>query len=105
MLGLPAPANITKGERTLGMIQFFLFQATIISFEDFIQWGWKKLGGKLEGPSVLRKLVGYCWVVGCFWYSMALAGDVMLRMRLGEESFLPFTILGPCMKYLPIPDE
>ena len=86
------------------MVQFFLFHATAITFEDFVQWGWKSLGGKLDNPSVVRTVVGYCWVVGCFWYAMPLAGDVMLRMRLMEDTFLPFTIVGPYVKYLPIPN-
>lgn len=124
MLGLPAPANITRSERTLGMLQFFLFHAAAITFEDFVQWVWRALGGgaaeeggvqggrrvdgkteggKGEGSSMLRRLVGYCWVVGCFWYSMHFAADVMLRMRLMEESFLPFTVVGGWVRMLPIP--
>lgn len=44
------------------------------------------------------------WVAGSFWYSMAFAGDVMLRMRLGEETFLPGTVLGGSVKeWVPLP--
>jgi hypothetical protein len=62
MLCSPCSGNVTKGERTLGKIQVFLFQAPVISVEDFIQWGWKKLGGKLEGPNVLRELASW-WAI------------------------------------------
>ena len=103
MLGLPAPFNITRSERTVGMVQFFLFQAAAITFEDFVQWGWKRLGGKTENAGPLLRTVGYVWVVGCFWYSMHFAANVMLRMRLMEESFLPFTLVGAWVQKLPIP--
>jgi hypothetical protein len=56
------------------------------------------------GPKVCRTLVGWVWVVGSFWYSMAWAGDVMLRMRLNEETFLPGTVVGQWVERLvPVP--
>lgn len=103
MLILPSPTNITFNERTIGVMQFFFFQAAAITFEDFIQWVWKQLGGKTSAPSMFRTLVGYTWVICCFWYSLPLIGDVMLRMRMGDQTFLPFTVTGPWMRYIPIP--
>lgn len=53
--------------------------------------------------STLQRLVGYTWVVCTLWYSLPWAGDVYTRMRLGEQPALPFTIVGPLIKKLPIP--
>ncbi|KAL8648013.1 MAG: hypothetical protein Q9210_005225 [Variospora velana] len=103
MLGLPCPLNITVAERTLGMIKFFLWQALAITSEDLVQWMCRSSFGGL-GPRWLRTGVGWAWVVGSCWYSMSLAGDVMLRMRLGEETFLPGTLVGGFVKdWVPIP--
>ena len=103
MRGLPRPLNITTTECTIGMLRFFLWQALAITVEDFIMWACRRsLGGM--GPRYLRRVIGYIWVVGSFWISMAWAGDVMLRMRLGEESFLPGTVVGHWVEQLvPIP--
>jgi hypothetical protein len=103
MRGIPAPANITVDEYTTGWIQFFVLQAAAITFEDFVQWRWRQLGGKTTGPSVLRTLVGYVWVTCWIWYSLPLVGDLMLRMRVGEAAFLPFSVEESWMKYIPLP--
>ena len=100
---LPSPTNITLSERTVGVVQFFLWQAAAITFEDFVQWLWARLGGKTSGPSIFRTVIGYVWVVWSFWYSVPLGADVWMRMRIGQEPFLPFTVVGPWMKYVPIP--
>ncbi len=103
MRGLPRPTNITTGECTLGMLRFFLWQAFAITIEDIVMWMCRRgVGG--TGPKVCRTLVGWVWVVGSFWYSMAWAGDVMLRMRLNEETFLPGTVVGQWVERLvPVP--
>jgi hypothetical protein len=104
MMMLPAPVNITWQERTLGMLQFFLWQAAAITFEDFVQW---TLRGRWETSRrwrLLRPWIGYVWVTCSMWYSLPFAGDVMLRIRLQEKSFLPFTLVGPWIKsHVPIP--
>jgi len=103
MLGLPRPLNITTTECTIGMLQFFLWQAFAITSEDFVMWLCRRgFGG--TGPRWMRAWVGGPWVVGSFWYSMAFAGDVMLRMRLGEETFLPGTVVGGLVReWVPVP--
>ena len=100
---LPCPDNITFNERTVGVVQFFLWQAAAITFEDFAQWAWRQAGGKTSGPSIFRTVVGYVWVICSFSYSVPLGVDIWLRIRVGEEPFLPFTLVGPWMKYVPIP--
>lgn len=100
---LPRPISISTAECTIGMVQFFLWQAMAITIEDFVMLIWKRGVGRMP-PEYLRTLFGWGWVVSSFWYSMSWAGDVMLRMRLGEETFLPGTVLGPWVeKFVPIP--
>jgi len=97
---LPSPDNITFSERSYGLVAFFLFQAAAITIEDFVLW--------LRGPrssSVFGSLLGYGWVAGTLWYSLPLAGDVYVRMRLGEKPLLPFTVIGPWVKMLPYGEE
>lgn len=55
-------------------------------------------------PNFGTRIVGYLWITASIWASMPLVADTFLRMRLGTESFLPFTIAGPFVqKYVPIP--
>ena len=103
MLGLPRPLNISTTECTLGMLRFFLWQALAITTEDFAMWVCKHIFGG-TGPKYFRTVVGWAWVVGSCWYSMAWAGDVMIRMRLGEETFLPGTLVGRWVeRSVPVP--
>ena len=102
-LTLPSPINITISERTTGFLLFFVWQAAAITFEDFVQWLWKQAGGSTTGSSRLRTLLGYIWVTCSMWYSLPMVGDTFLRTRLGVETFLPFTIVGSWMKYIPVP--
>lgn len=103
MLGLPRPLNITTAECTLGMLRFFLWQALAITGEDFFMWGCRSsFGGAV--PRDIKTVVGRVWSTGSCWYSIACAGDVMLRMRLGEETFLPGTVVGRWVENLvPVP--
>ena len=103
MLGLPCPLNITIADRTIGMLQFFLWQAFAITLEDFAIGLCKYVFGG-TGPRQLRVVVGWVWVTATLWYSMPMAGDVMLRMRLMEETFLPGTLVGGLVeRWVPIP--
>ncbi|KAI1820254.1 membrane bound O-acyl transferase family-domain-containing protein [Xylaria intraflava] len=99
ILILPSPKHITTEERTTGLIVFFLWQAAIITLEDFIRFMWNS---KLKGPSpqqsVVVRWICYAWVVGQLWFSIGWAGDVFLRMRLSEQPLLPFTITGGLVK-------
>lgn len=102
MLMLPSPTNITLNERTVGMIEFFWWQAAAITTEDLVQWIWARFFGNRK--TAFRTYIGYVWVAFSMWCSLPLAADVMIRLRLLEKSFLPFTIFGPWIKeYIPIP--
>lgn len=103
MRGLPRPSNITTTDCTLGMLRFFLWQALAITLEDLAMWICQHtFGGK--GPKAFQSVVGWAWVLVSFWFSMHWAGDVMLRMRLGEETFLPGTISKSWIeKWVPTP--
>ena len=100
ILILPSPTNITLDERTTGLIKFFLFQAAVITLEDFVQWSSDNFLGNAFNLATFRTLIGYTWVVCTLWYSLPMAGDVFVRMRLGEDPVLPFTMIGPSIKGL-----
>lgn len=110
MRTIPAPANLALGDYTIGWIQFFVWQAAAITMEDFVQWCWRRLVGEAEEKSgrstssmLLRTAIGYAWVTVNIWYSLPWIGDVMLRMRLGEQPMLPFSLAEPFVQQLPIP--
>ncbi|OTB04086.1 hypothetical protein M426DRAFT_321179 [Hypoxylon sp. CI-4A] len=103
MLLLPHPSNITFAERTAGVMAFFLWQAAAITTEDFVQWLWGKLSGDLEVNPWARRFIGYTWVISTFWVSLPWAADVMMRIRLTEESFLGFSILRSAVQRIPTP--
>ncbi|KXX77983.1 hypothetical protein MMYC01_201731 [Madurella mycetomatis] len=95
VLILPSPRNITFGERTGGLLAFFLWQAAVITFEDGVKHLWRRrIGGPSATESALVRMIGYAWVVCTLWYSMSWAGDVFLRLRLAEEPLFPFTLWG-----------
>ena len=105
-LQMPCPTNITPAERTVGFFLFFVWQAAAITLEDLMQWCWRKAGRGLRQDTgkLGRRLVGYVWITVSMWASMPLVADTFLRMRIGTESFLPFTIAGPWVQqYVPIP--
>ncbi|MCJ1380203.1 hypothetical protein MMC17_003306 [Xylographa soralifera] len=105
-LQMPCPTNITPAERTVGFFLFFVWQAVAITVEDLIYWCWRKAGGSVEQNQrhLGRRLVGYLWITASMWASMPLVADTFLRMRMGAESFLPFTVTGPLVqRYVPIP--
>ncbi|KAG9230929.1 toxin biosynthesis protein [Amylocarpus encephaloides] len=105
-LQMPCPTNITPSERCWGFFLFFVWQTVAITLEDCVQWLYKKAGGKFEDVRgrTLRTAAGYCWVIGSMWLSIPLVGDTFLRMRMGVDSLLPFSIARPLVqKYIPIP--
>lgn len=91
---LPRPANITLYEATAGIMHFFLWQALAITFEDFVMWLWKT-SGKSDAPMAWKAGIGYLWVVISMFISLPWAANVMMRLRLTEESFLGFSVFGP----------
>ncbi|KAF1998239.1 hypothetical protein P154DRAFT_604173 [Amniculicola lignicola CBS 123094] len=98
---LPRPKNITLYESTAGLMYFFVWQALIITAEDIAQRIWIKSGRTIESLGAFRFVVGYTWVAWSLWVSLPWAADVMMRVRLTEESFLPFTIFGPWINVSP----
>ncbi|KAI0401587.1 membrane bound O-acyl transferase family-domain-containing protein [Xylaria palmicola] len=99
---LPCPVDVSDSERVTGFFLFFVWQAVAITFEDFAQWLWRR--GGLGENRLLNRMIGYMWVTWCIWASLPLAGDTFMRMRLGEESFLPFSLAGPYVdRFVPIP--
>ncbi|KAI1176310.1 membrane bound O-acyl transferase family-domain-containing protein [Nemania sp. FL0916] len=101
MLILPCPANLTLADRTVGMIVFFMWQAAAITVEDFVQWAWELFYGDDTSP-VARwaTVLGYAWVVTSFWISLPMAGDVMLRLRMGQDTPIPFTVFSWLIKHV-----
>ncbi|KAK8105170.1 aminotransferase GliI [Apiospora kogelbergensis] len=101
---MPRRADVSDGDVVAGFFGFFVWQALAITLEDAVGWCWRGLGLRSTGHERWRRLVGYVWVTCCIWASLPLAGDTFLRMRMGEESFLPFTLFGPWVESLvPIP--
>ena len=98
ILVLPSPVNITLDERTTGLVWFFLSQAALITLEDLIQWLWNRFTIIRSHHASFNTIVGYIWVVWTLWYTLPMAGDVYVRMRLGEKSMLPFTLFGPLIR-------
>jgi hypothetical protein len=106
MRTIPAPANLAVADYTLGWIQFFVWQAAAITFEDFAKWSWKRLVGMGDTHFHTRSaytIIGYMWVTASMYYSLPWLGDLMLRMRLGEQSFLPFSLTKQFVQQLPTP--
>jgi len=95
ILLMPSPINITFRERTTGIMLFFLWQAAAVTTEDFVQYLWKTICGSPKRGSQWPTVVGFCWVILSFWISLPWAGDVLMRVKMGETSPLPFTVAGP----------
>ncbi|KAI1422000.1 membrane bound O-acyl transferase family-domain-containing protein [Xylaria sp. FL1777] len=103
---MPCPVDVSDSERVVGFFLFFVWQAAAITVEDFVQWSWGRYTKErgLSRNIFISRVVGYIWVTWCIWTSLPLAGDTFLRMRLGEESFLPFSLTGPYVdKFVPVP--
>lgn len=81
---------------------YFLWQAAAITFEDFVQWGWKRVFRPPKGPV---HLIGYIWVICSFWFSLPWAGDVMMRVKMGEVSPFPFAISAPLVSRIPLREQ
>jgi hypothetical protein len=97
---LPSPINITFEERLDGVVVFFFLQAAAITVEDFIQWSLRQSGVTLTGHSVARILIGYVWVIIFFWFSLPHIGDVLLRIRFGEQPLFTASPNGAWVKKL-----
>ncbi|KAF2789624.1 hypothetical protein K505DRAFT_410225 [Melanomma pulvis-pyrius CBS 109.77] len=99
-LHLPRPANITAEECSMGFLHFFIWQAFAITIEDFVKWLWQIAGWSTEGV----RIIGYAWVFFSMWWSFPLAGDTVLKLRIGAGSFAPFPLMKPLVNALiPLP--
>ncbi|KAG6988940.1 thioredoxin reductase gliT [Physcia stellaris] len=102
MRGLPLP-NINTADCTLVMLRFFLWQALAITLGDLAISIYQQ-PFRRKGLEAFWRMIGWAWVIVSFWISMHWAGDVMLRMRLGEETFLPGTVSkGWIKEWVPVP--
>jgi hypothetical protein len=104
-LQMPSPINITSFERTTGVLYFFLLQPVLITVEDFAQWIARNgyVPGMKKENTFVRIFIGWVWIVGCLWATVPLAGDTFLRMRMGMESLLPFSISRNIVeRYVPV---
>lgn len=84
---LPSPENITVGERTWGLVLFFVWQACVLTNEDGIIYLWRRTTNFTgERYNTILRIADYAWVVCMLWYSIGWAGDVFLHLRLSEFS-------------------
>ncbi|POS75434.1 hypothetical protein DHEL01_v206176 [Diaporthe helianthi] len=102
MLLLPHPPNITVSERTLGVLAFFLWQAAAITIEDLFQWLYRRTYSGFLSQRAMN-VIGYAWVIVSFWISLPWAGNVMMRLRLTEKSFLGFSLFENMMQRIAVP--
>lgn len=94
---LPSPRNLSLQESTLGVFLLFLYQALAITLEDVVQWVYRKI--RVERPmGPWAAYVGYVWVVFSFWHLLPLAGDVMLRLRMGQDAPLLCSVFMPLVE-------
>ena len=69
-----------------------------------MQWAWKSVTADGKAPEAWwTKAVGYGWAATSFWVSLPMAGDVMLKMRMGQDTPLPFTLFGWLSKHINVP--
>jgi len=102
ILLMPYPTNITFYQRTMGIMSYFMWQAIAITIEDLMQWWWKTTFGSPKTNNIFINTLGYIWVVCSFWVSLPWAGDVMIKIRMGETSPFPFTFFKPLVNYIPL---
>ncbi|KAI8632625.1 membrane bound O-acyl transferase family-domain-containing protein [Xylariaceae sp. FL1651] len=110
MVILPSPANLTLADRTVGIFCFFVWQAVAITLEDLMQWVWKlsrdRVGGQpvaSSSPPLWVTVLGYVWVVASFWFSLPMAGGVMLKLRMGQDTPLPVSAFGWLINHVRAP--
>ena len=103
---MPCPTNITFAERTHGFFLFFIWQMAAITIEDFAQWCFRKSGGGTgeKDHRLWKTVLGYIWIALSMWWSIPLVGDTFLRMRMGEQSLLPFNLTAKLVeRYVAVP--
>ncbi|RMZ66216.1 toxin biosynthesis [Pyrenophora seminiperda CCB06] len=97
----PVPSNINFYERTVGMFQFFMWQALAISLEDAVQGIWELgcarfgIDRQKGGVKLVEANIGRLWVCTSMWISMPWAADLTLRFRFGDALMVPFSLVGP----------
>lgn len=104
-LQMPHPTNLTPGERSLGFFYFFLWNVSAITVEDFFQWCGRRISPTMmEGNGWMKAVLGYVWVTLVMWQGLPLVGDMCLRLRVGAESPLPFSLSKSYVeRYIGIP--
>ncbi|OJD31014.1 toxin biosynthesis protein [Diplodia corticola] len=97
---MPCPASVSEWDRWSGLVFYFLWQAAAITFEDFVLFVWRSAFGGGGESRTWKSVVGYVWVTCSFWFSLPMAADVMLKLRMGEVSPFPWTLWGPLVEML-----
>jgi hypothetical protein len=63
-----------------GEFRFFMAQPLAITFEDFVQWCWRKSGFSARHPR-MGKIIGYVWTF--IWFSYCLPPFVRSQRAVG----------------------
>lgn len=95
---MPCPANVPEWDRWRGLLLYFIWQAAVITTEDFVIYFWRNVWGGGQEKRMWKRLVGYVWVTWSFWTSLPWAADVLLKLRMGETSPFPGTVWGPLVE-------
>lgn len=95
---MPCPANVPEWDRWRGLLLYFIWQAAVITTEDFVIYFWRNVWGGGQEKRMWKRLVGYVWVTWSFWASLPWAADVLLKLRMGETSPFPGTVWGPLVE-------
>ena len=62
--------NFNSVRREIGEFWFFMSQPFVITFEDFVQWSWRKTGHSNDNGKSLARFVGYIWTFAWFSYCL-----------------------------------
>jgi hypothetical protein len=73
-----------------GNFRYFMSQAVIISFEDFVRWAWRGATGRKESDALTRfeKIFGHVWTFCWFTYSM----PIQVFFEMGTIEPLPIEL-------------
>lgn len=80
-----------------GSFWFFSAQAFAITFEDLIIARGKQLGLR---DTLWPRLVGYVWTFAWFVYITPWWLDWLVKMGLGRDKVIPFSVVSPILDYL-----
>lgn len=76
---------------------FFLAQALVITFEDFVVARGKQLGMR---DTFWIRLVGYVWTFAWFVYTTPWFIDWAVKAGQAKDKVVPFSVVSPFLDYL-----